>query len=89
MKTVRTVLLGMAITAAVVLYCRMSQAQEQEPEQEPVVQTVHISNITEIQEQLRDAGYYSGPIDGTWGPKTDRAYCDWCASQSFMKGSGL
>lgn len=83
MKTVRTILLGMAIIAAVGLYCRLSQPQAPEPV------SIHISNITEIQEQLRDAGYYNGPIDNKWGPKTDRAYCDYCAAQSFGKGSGI
>jgi len=81
MSTVRTILLGLAIIAAVGLYCHLSQPQAPEPA------PVHISNITEIQEQLRDAGYYDGAIDGHWGPQTERAYCNWCASQYFTKGS--
>ena len=88
MKTVRTILLGMAIIAAVGLYCHLSQLQAPEPVVKEYL-TTHISNITEIQEQLRDAGYYNGEIDGKWGKLTDRAYCDWCAAQSFGKGSGL
>ena len=81
MSTVRTILLGLAIIAAVGLYCHLSQPVAPEPS------PVHISNITEIQEQLRDAGYYNGTIDGKWGPQTDRAYCDYCAAQYFKKGS--
>jgi len=88
MKTVRTILLGLAIISAVGLYCHQSQPVAPDATVKEYL-TVHISNITEIQEQLRDAGYYKGPIDSKWGPKTDRAYCDWCAAQSFGKGSGL
>ena len=83
MKTARTILLGLAIIAAVGLYCHLSQPVVIEP----VPQPIHISNITEIQEQLRDAGYYIGVIDGKWGPQTDRAYCNYCASQYFKKGN--
>ena len=86
MKTARTILLGMAIIAAVGLYCHLVHDTI---DPGPTVEAVHISNITEIQEQLRAAGYYHGAVDGKWGPQTDRAYCDWCAAQSFKKGSGL
>jgi len=81
MRTVRTILLGLAFIAAVGLYCHMSQPQAPEPE------PVHISNITEIQEQLRDAGYYNGAIDGKWGKQTEAAHNNWCAAQYFKKGS--
>ena len=83
MKTVRTILLGLAIVAAVGLYCHLSQPQAPEPE------PVHIQNVFEIQELLTDAGYYAGPIDGKWGPQTDMAYCNWCAAQYFKKEGGL
>ena len=30
-----------------------------------------------LQQQLRDAGFYTGPIDGIWGPRTQAAYSQW------------
>jgi len=85
MKTVRTILLGLAIIAAVGLYCYMVHDSI---DPEPLPTAIHISNITEIQEQLRDAGYYNGFIDGKWGPQTDRAYCNYQAAKYFKKEGG-
>ena len=89
MKTVRTILLILAIMATGAVFGLCSHRLMIQPPQAPEPVHVHISNITEIQEQLRDAGYYHGVIDGKWGPQTDRAYCDYYATKSFKKGSGL
>ena len=89
MKTVRTILLILAIMATGAVFGLCSHLLMIQPPQAPEPVHVHISNITEIQEQLRDAGYYHGAIDSKWGPQTDRAYCDYCAGKSFKKGSGL
>ena len=80
MSLVKIVMIGIIIILAVGMYCQSRQMSKVEP---AIVTEPHISNITEIQEQLRDAGYYSGRIDGKWGKLTDRAYCNWCASKSF------
>jgi len=42
-----------------------------------------IQNIFEIQQALKDRGLYEGKVDGIWGEKTDKAYCDYCAIQHF------
>ena len=82
MKTVRNILVVLAIMQTGAIFGLLSHTlMSRHPVREPV--EVHISNITEIQEQLRDAGYYSGLIDGKWGPQTDRAYCDYQAAGYF------
>jgi len=40
-------------------------------------------SISQTQEVLQRLGFYEGQIDGIWGKKTDRAFCDWCAEQHF------
>jgi len=47
----------------------------------------HIPNISEVQERLKEAGYYDGPIDGKWGKQTDQAWCNWSAARYFKKGN--
>ena len=85
MKTVKIILFSLlTIAAGVVLVLCLHGYLSQPQVPDPV--PVHISNIAEIQEQLRDAGYYPGPIDGKWGPQTDRAYCDYQAAEYFKKG---
>jgi len=85
MKTVRNILVVLAIMATGAIFGLFSHIlMSRSPVPDPV--PVHISNIAEIQEQLRDAGYYPGPIDGKWGPQTDRAYCDYQAAEYFKKG---
>ena len=82
MKTVRNILVVLAIMLTGAIFGLLSHTlMSRSPAPEPV--EMHISNIPEIQEQLRDAGYYSGLIDGKWGPQTDRAYCDYQAAEYF------
>ena len=54
-------------------------------QQSVINDTNHIQNIFEIQEKLKEQGFYKGKIDGKWGPLTDKAYCDWCATQEFKR----
>ena len=51
----------------------------------PAQDTNYIQNIFEIQEKLKEQGFYKGKIDGKWGQLTDKAYCDWCATQEFKR----
>ena len=43
----------------------------------------YVQNPYEAQERLKEQGWYSGSIDGKWGPQTDKAYGHWCAVQAF------
>ena len=38
-------------------------------------------SIIDQQGMLKDAGHDPGPLDGVWGPKTQRAYNDWRAKK--------
>lgn len=49
----------------------------------PVIDPNYVQCPAEAQERLKAQGLYDGKIDGIWGEKTDRAYCDWCAIQTF------
>ncbi len=49
----------------------------------PVIDPNYVQCPAEAQERLKAQGLYDGKIDGIWGPETDRAYCDWCAIQTF------
>jgi len=40
-------------------------------------------SISETQEALKELGYYHGKIDGIWGPKTERAFCNYQAAKYF------
>ena len=44
-----------------------------------------IQNPCEIQQRLKDAGYYNGKIDGIIGHETEKAYCNWQAAQYFKE----
>lgn len=50
--------------------------------------TPKIHSIGETQQELRDAGYYHGRIDNIWGPKTEKAYCDYMAAPYFTPSGG-
>ena len=41
------------------------------------------SMIREAQRLLRELGYAPGPVDGKWGPRTERAF------RSYLRGAGL
>jgi len=41
-----------------------------------------IRSIYETQRQMQEHGY-DVQVDGIWGKKTEKSYCDWCAKQSF------
>lgn len=49
----------------------------------PVIDPCYVQCPAEAQERLKVQGLYDGKIDGIWGAKTDKAYCDWCAIQTF------
>ena len=49
----------------------------------PVQDPNYVQNPYEAQERLRAQGLYDGRIDGIWGKKTDKAYCDWCAIRAI------
>lgn len=38
-----------------------------------------------IQRSLRGNGLYSGPLDGTWGPQTERAFEELMASERYRR----
>ena len=37
----------------------------------------------EAQRRLKEQGLYHGRIDGIWGKKTDKAFCDYCAIRAI------
>jgi hypothetical protein len=45
-------------------------------------------SISDIQRFLADEGHYQGRIDGIWGPKMERAWCDYCAVKSIERMAG-
>lgn len=45
----------------------------------------YVQNPCEMQQRLKDAGYYTGKIDGKIGPETEKAYCNWAAAQYFKE----
>jgi hypothetical protein len=51
----------------------------------PVVCKTSLTNtmITQVQEALRDKGYYHGPIDGVWGTESKRAM------RAYQRANGL
>ena len=48
-----------------------------------VVDPNYVQCPAEAQERLKTQGLYDGKIDNIWGKETDKAYCDWCAIQTF------
>ena len=50
---------------------------------EPFTPKIH--SPAESQQELKDAGWYHGKIDGDWGPLSDAAYCDYMAARVWPK----
>ena len=50
-----------------------------------IIDPNYVQNPYEAQERLKAQGYYHGKIDGLWGPKSDKAYCNWCGVQAIRK----
>lgn len=80
------------VTAVVTWYCTCKWLTHKcpEPQQPRIMSTIElqeakISSPAESQQQLKDAGYYHGRIDGIWGPNTERAYCDYMANRLWPK----
>jgi len=45
----------------------------------------YVQPPAEAQSRLKDQGFYTGSIDGIWGPETDKAFCNWSAVQEFKR----
>lgn len=49
-----------------------------------MVRLMDQDTVTELQEKLLERGFSPGPIDGLWGPKTERALRKWQAKAGFI-----
>jgi hypothetical protein len=45
-------------------------------------------SIADTQRFLKAQNLYRGRIDSKWGPKTERAWCDYCAVQAIERMKG-
>jgi len=81
MKLIRCLLVGLGFIVLTAIYCH--RAHQCVVTVEYVQDPNYVQNVGEAQERLREQGFYDGDIDYKWGPETERAYCNWCASQHF------
>lgn len=80
------VLLIMLSTLLSVIYIKhLAERREPIVKLVPIVDPNYVQNPYEAQERLKAQGLYDGKIDGLWGDKTDRAYCDYCAKREFER----
>jgi hypothetical protein len=83
-KEISVIAASLCFIAAVVWFCQ----QGHRPIEIKRVYTAdpnYVQNIFEIQQRLKDQGFYAGRVDGIWGAETDKAYCDWCAVREFKE----
>ena len=58
-------------------------------EEEPTLTIIYIQdpnyvqNIGEAQRRLKEQGLYHGKIDYIWGPKMEKAYCNYCGIKAI------
>lgn len=73
------------LTALEVYYQEMNKAKAANPAPAPVDTKVAIAAMTDadIQTALKNAGFYSGPVDGKIGPNTSNCI------KEFQKANGL
>lgn len=83
MATLRVLLVGLAFVVFTGIYCHQQQAIQDSKELAQGGDTEYVQNVYEAQEKLAELGYHTGKIDGKWGPATDLAYANWCASRYF------
>jgi len=80
-----------AIIYILIIACGVLFLLSQRPRSKPVVKLVpvidpnYVQNPYEAQERLKAQGFYHGKIDAIWGPKSDKAYCNWCGVQAIRK----
>jgi len=67
--------IGVAIMSKVIFDVKVSQAKNNKP--------VHIVTVFELQQQLKDLGYYQGFVDGIVGRETLKAW-DRAANDQMM-----
>ena len=83
MSMVRTLLVGFGCVVLIAMYCIIQTQKQVKIIRVP--DPSYVMNPFEAQERLKAQGLYDGKIDGIWGEKTDRAYCDYMAANSMRK----
>ena len=71
---------AVVVTLAIALLCQIKEAQHLRGviiriEGESLLKTIPTSE--QLQESLQEAGYYSGKIDGRFGPESRAAWDNW------------
>lgn len=75
--------LTLLIMAVVVLSITHVKPREPVVKLVPVHDPNYVQCPAEAQERLKAQGLYDGKIDGIWGAKTDKAYCNYCAIRTI------
>ncbi len=82
---------GKTILIIIIVVCVVSIAKnlaEQriinaEPEIVYIQDPLYVQPPCEAQRRLKEQGLYDGRIDGIWGEKTDKAFCDYMAIRAI------
>jgi len=77
---IRVLLVGIGFIVLVAMWCII---QTQEPQIIYIQDPNYVQPPIEAQRRLKEQGFYDGPLDNIWGPKSDEGYCNWCAVQTF------
>ena len=78
--------IGSGIMWAVTYYERHIPAPQTPVEQTSAIDDPnYVQSIGEAQRRLKKQGFYKGRIDYKWGPQTEKAYCNWKATQAFKE----
>ena len=81
MAMIRVLLVGFGCVVLIAMWCIIETKKQVKIIRIP--DPNYVQNIGEAQRRLKAQGLYDGPIDYKWGPKMEKAYCDYCAIQTF------